>query len=285
MRIASVSLASLLLAHAAPAFADEPVLDGPFPTTATLDRTTDHSDVNTSLGLSFYGEDGPDVGARIDLHGQYVALGGFGGYVPVPISYLSGNDDSQTEVGNLELGGLYVANAAPTTDIVLSGGLVLPTGPDDLDALVNVAAMVPRMTDLTSVSNEVTWLRLKASPLHRAGNLFVRADVGVDLAIDKPEDADVDPLVRLNVAVGAQVGTATIAGELVTIGTTGDVGDEDRFLHTVAVSGSVATGGVRPYGALVVPVDNDFASDFLDVNFALIAGLEVPLGATGPSVQ
>jgi hypothetical protein len=280
MRLIRLSLVTIPLALAAtPAFADDAVSPAaPFPNLATLDRTTDHSSVNGSLALSFFGDGGPDLGARVDLGGQYVTPSGIGGYASLPISQLRGDDDSQTEIGNLEIGGVYVAPAGPTTDIVIRGGLVLPTGPDDFDFLIGYAAAIPRMTDLVSVAPDTTWLRLGASPLHRAGMFFARADLGLDIVIDQPDDSDVDPLFHVNLAAGVQTGNLTVAGELDTLGTTGDVADgEDRFLHTLAVSVGMEGGRVRPYGALILPLGNELADDFLDMSIAVMAGIEMPI--------
>jgi hypothetical protein len=258
------------------AAAQEPGATAPFAPLATTDRTTDHTSVNASLGVSFYDDGGPDFGARIDLFGEYLAPGGFGGYGSLPISYLSADDESETALGNIELGGLYALRAGPTSKVLLRGGVVLSTADDDLEgAFTNFFNITGRLTDIVDVSANTTWLRVAASPLLRQGQMFARADVGFDVAIDEPDGADIDPLVRLNLAGGIQAGKASIAGELATVGTTGDVADgEDRFLHTVGVSASFDAGSIRPYGALVIPLDDDLA-DF--VNFTLMAGLEVPI--------
>jgi hypothetical protein len=280
MRTLRTALTLGLLSIAAPAAADDSASPGtPFPTTATLDRQTDHTSFNTAIGMSFYGDGGPDLGIRWDLYGQYVAPQGFGGYLTLPVSYVSGDDESETAIGNLELGGVYVAPAGAATDVVVRGGLVIDTSGDE-DAFINLFTLIPRMTDLPSVTTEMTWLRLSASPLHRAGKVFVRADLGLDIAIDEPDGSDVDPFFHINLAAGIDAGPVTVAGEIVTVGTTGDVDeDEDRFLHTLAVSVSGAAGGVRPYGALILPVENELSEDFLDVSLALMVGLEVPMTA------
>jgi hypothetical protein len=279
MRTFRTALALLLLSVAAPAAAQEPTTDTPFPTLATLDRQTDHTSFNSSLGMSFYGDGGPDLGVRWDLYGQYVAAQGFGGYLSLPVSYASGNDESESGVGNLEIGGLYVAPAGATTDVIVRGGLAIDTSSED-DAFLHLFTLVPRMTDLVTVASDMTWLRFSASPLHRQGKLFVRADVGLDIAVDEPEGSDIDPFFRVNLAAGVETGAVTVAGELVTIGTTGDVDEgEDRFLHTLALSVSGAAGGVRPYGALILPVENELAEDFLDMTIGVMAGLEVPMAS------
>jgi hypothetical protein len=272
-----LGLTALLLGSSGIAAAQEPA-PTLFAPLATTDRTTDHTAFNTSLGASFYGDGGPDFGARVDLFGQYLAPAGYGGYASLPVAYLSGNDESETALGNVELGGLYGLRAGDNAKVLLRGGVVLPTADDELEgALTNLATMSGRLTDLTSAYAETTWLRVSASPLYRQGQMFARADVGFDLAVDEPEGAEIDPMVRANLAGGIQMGKASIAGELATVGTTGDVDDgEDRFLHTIGVSAAFDAGSVRPYGGLVIPIDNALA-DFADLNFVLMAGLEVPI--------
>ena len=282
MRTLRTAISLLLVSVAAPAAAQEPDAPAdPFPNLSTLDRTTDHTSFNGSLALSFFGDNGPDIAARVDLGGQYVTPQGFGGYAQLPITYLEGGDDSETELGNVELGGVYVAGAGEGLDVVIKGGLVLPTGPDDLNFLVTYAgAAIPRLTDLISAAPDVTALRLNGSPLYRQGTFFVRGDLGIDIVIDEADGADSDPLIHINVAAGVQTGKVTIAGELVTLGTTGDVDeDEGRFYHTAAATVGFDAGSVRPYGALVVPVDNDLATEFLDGTLAIIAGIEVPVSS------
>jgi hypothetical protein len=122
--------AFVLVVGAVPAFGQERgVAEGPFPVMATMDRVTDHNDINFSLGYVVFDDDLVDVGLRFDLGGQYLTPAGFGGYGQVPISYISGNDESDTAIGNFELGGLYVLRVAPGSKVVLRGGLSLPTGP------------------------------------------------------------------------------------------------------------------------------------------------------------
>ena len=278
MRTIRTCLASLLLvaAAAAPAAAQDPTApaDAPFPVLATLDRPTDHTAAFASLGLSFIDE--IDLAARIDVGGQYVTPQGFGGYVTLPMSHARGNDDSETELGNLELGGLYVLPAGTGLDVLLRGGLTLPTAPDDLDALINVITLFPRTTDLTSVAGTVTYLRLGASPLLRRDKLFFRADVGLDVPIAEDDGVDADTLYHLNVAGGLETGPVAVAGELVMVGSLDD--SDDEVLTTLALSVSGSVEGLRPFGAVVLPVDNELADD-LDLSLAVIAGLEIPIAA------
>jgi hypothetical protein len=49
-------------------------------------------------------------------------------------------------------------------------------------------------------------------------------------------------------------------------------------LSTAALSVSARSGGVRPFGALVLPVDHELAED-LDATLAVVAGISVPFAA------
>lgn len=241
----------------------------------TLDRADDHSFVEIDAGVSFFDGEDPDFNVRMDLYGQYVSQTGFGGYGTIPIAYVADGDDSETAVGNLEFGGIYNLQQGPRTSIALRGGLMLPTADDDdlAEAIVRYATAYGRLTDLTSVSSETTWLRLAASPIYRDGELFFRADGGIDVAIDEPDGADVDPIVRLNLGAGFTAGSIAFTGELASIGTTGDVDeDEDRFYHTLGVSARGRLGGsAEGFGAMVVPLDAD------GIDYVLMAGVRVAI--------
>jgi hypothetical protein len=274
MRPLRTALSLLLLSIAAPAAAQEPTTDAPFPHLATMDRHTDHSNVHAAVGVSLFGSDsGLDFAARFDLGGQYLTPQGFGGYLAMPVSHVSGDEESQTEIGNVELGGLYVLPAGPATDVVLHGGITLPTAPDDFDLLVNIIAMFPRTVDFTSNGGTITYLRLGASPLHRQGNLFVRADVGLDVPIAEDEGVEGESVFHLDVAAGVQTGAVTIAGELVNVGSLED--SDEEWLSTLALTVAGDAGNVRPFGALVLPIDNELAEQ-ADLTLAIVAGIEAP---------
>jgi hypothetical protein len=272
-----IVLPTLLLGLAAPASAQEPTVpDAPFPALATLEHPTDHSRVHAAVAPTFFGDENDVFTARIDLGGQYVAAQGFGAYGYFPVTYASGESDSETEIGDIELGGLYVLPVGPTTDLLLQGGLMLPTAADDFDALINLIGGLPRLTDLAGSTGNVTWLAVNASPMHRQGNLFLRADVGLDLPIAEEDGVDADTIIHVNVAAGVDLGTVAVAGELVNVGSLEDTDEE--WLTTIALSVSGQAGGVRPFGALVLPVDHELAED-LDATLAVVAGISVPFAA------
>ena len=274
-----LSLLSLAVLTSSTAHADTatppPGVD--VPSFATMDRVDRRSHADVSLATSFFDGEDPDFNTRLDLHAQYVTPQGTGGYASLPMSYISDGDDSEGAVGNFELGGIHVINQGPT-DIVLRGGLMLATASDDFESyIVNFATVGGRITDYVAVFPDTTWLRLGGSAIHRAGNLFARADLGLDVALDKPDGASIDPLVRVNVGAGVAQGDLAFMAEFATIGTTGDVEeDEDRFIHTFAVSLRARAGTVSPFAAIVVPMNMD--GGFIDVSFVATAGVQIPIG-------
>jgi hypothetical protein len=85
---------------------------------------------------------------------------------------------------------------------------------------------------------------------------------------------EIDPLVRLNLGVGANMGNVAMMGELATVGTTGDVDGQDRFFHTAAVTASKTDGLIRPSLSLALPLDSSVRQD---VDFILMAGVRTVL--------
>lgn len=280
MKMLRLATATALLASGvAPASAQEAPA-GPFPVMSTMDRVTDHTNFHGSLSVGLYDEDetGIDLGLRLDLGGQYVAPQGWGVYGYVPISHLQladfAGDDSETAIGNIEAGGTFQLPAGQM-DVILRGGISLPTGPDldDVGFAVNASTIPARLAEFTSITGDITWLRLGGSLLHRQGNLFLRADGGLDLAIAEADGVDADPMVRVNLGAGVDLGTVTLSGELVTTGTTNGDADE-QFFHTLAGTVAFNGAGLRPYGALVLPLDETFRDG---VPFFLVGGIEIPV--------
>lgn len=243
----------------------------------TLDRTGEGSYAELAAGTSFFEGDDPDFNTRVDLYGQYVTPSRAGGYAALPVSFLYNDDESETAVGNLELGALYNLRASPRTAIALRAGVMLPTADDDPGGiLLNYLTAYSRFTDVASTRVDRTFLRLAASPTHRAGGFFLRADLGLDLVVDEPEGADSDPTLRVNLGAGFSNGAVAVMGELVSVGTTreSDPGDE-RFDHAVAVAVRGGMGsGIQGFAAVLFPLDE--ASSPLAVDFAVIAGTRVP---------
>jgi len=267
MRLLPTTFAcAFLTAAALPAVADEASLSsGAAPAFSTMDRGDGASRAGVSLGFNFFDDESiqTDVALRTDVYGQYVLPNHFGVYGSLPISYISGGDESSSAIGNAEIGGLYILQTgrAPILrfrTIALRAGLGLPTAADDFEGLlVNAFNIAPRLTDLVSITPDTTWLRLSASPTVREGKIFVRADAGIDIAVSAPEDAEIDPIVHMNVGAGYDAGKFALMGEVVTVATTGEVDENDeRFFHTGALTARYTAADIQPGVSFVTPLDD-----------------------------
>jgi hypothetical protein len=196
------------------------------------------------------------------ISGQYVTPRGLGGYLSIPLSYIDLRDtllfdDSELALGNLELGGMWSKYVTAHAAVVLHAGIALPTASDEGVAQFQALASAPRFGDLVQRTPDSTWFRLGVSPMGRAGKLFWRADVGLDLALDEPEAAEISPVFRINVGGGLDLRSAHLLAELVTniVNTESDTDDESG--STLALGARFLSGNLRPGVALLVPVDLD----------------------------
>lgn len=247
------------------------------PAFVTLDRGNTTSYGDASLATSFFDGEDPDFNMRLDLYGQIVFGGGTGGYFSLPVSYLANNDESETALGNLEVGGLHNLQLNPNTILVLRGGITLPTAADDIEGLVtNLANSHVRLTDFIAVYPDTSALRVATSAVHTSGKVVFRVDGGFDIPLSSPEGADSDPIVRLNLGFGVMAGQATFSGELVSVGKTGEVGlGEDRTLHSIAAAARFDFGAAQAFGAVVLPLDANGTT--FEVDLSLIAGARIPI--------
>jgi len=276
------ALAFVMIALAAGSAAAQPVAGNP--TFATLDRQDGESKIGASLGWTFFDVPGPgDLSAlHVDIYGHYVGESGLGGYGIIPLGFAFADnaepfeDDSESAIGNVEGGVLYVIPSG-MHDFVLRGGITLPTADDDTGGFAaNLLSMYSaRLTDIALAYPETLWLRLSASPILRSGQLVFRIDGGLDVALSTDNRDEPDPLVRLNVGGGVDTGSFALLGELVTVGTLGDdnsaADNDEDFLHTLAISARFRAGSIEPGVALGFPLDES-ARDIVD--FFIIAGLQ-----------
>jgi hypothetical protein len=242
----------------------------------TMLRQDANSRVGADLTYFIFDNESDATLLRFDIHGQYVdPVSGAGFYAQVPIAYLtgagnsvSGSGDSETAVGGIELGGIYIPKlSTPGLGLVLRAGLTLPNAPDDDAGLVGLFATFMRPIDVYAQFPKSSTLRLGVSPIIRSGQLFARADLGLDINVYTDQGDTLDPGLVVDVGVGVDLGGAAIMGEITTLAVTGDDGDS---LTSAALSVR-GTGSVQPYGALLIPVDDD-VSDVYDLG--LLFGVE-----------
>jgi hypothetical protein len=263
MRPSSIGLSLALCLVAGEAAADPGFL--------TLDRQDGQSRFGGELTYLILDDSIDATSVRLDLHGHYMTPQGFGFYGDFPISYLSGEGDSATGIGNIELGGIFMPRIAnPSFTLAVHAGVTLPTASDDLDpAVANAAAIGGRMVDLALIIPGGLSVRLGLSPMFHSGQFFGRLDAGIDLNLSRTGDGTVDPLIHVNAGVGVDFGTASLTGELINIiSTDSDIADRSVSVIGLAVRG--VAGSVRPYAGISVPLDSD---DTLS-DAAITAGIE-----------
>ena len=286
-----LAVTTALAAGATSARAD----DAPIPDTATCDRLGLASSFSADFSATFWDEIfGAELfGVGLTLRAQYMAEIGLGdtssmagGYATVPLGWgkvespliVPDGEESDFGVGNIELGGAASVPAGGGA-VLARLGVALPTAEDDDNNAGPVLSSPARITDIVLYPDETTTIRISGSYLQSFGQVFVRVDAGLDLPFSDEEDMsafnDEDPLVRLNAAAGFRLDPVALMGELVTVGTTGDVAnDEDRFFHTFAFTARFVGGDVQPMASVVVPLD-DGVNDLVDLT--VIAGVTASL--------
>lgn len=256
----------------------------------TMDPYAPVSKLDVDFGYVRYDE--PDnvdyTFLGLTLGGQYVTPQGVGGYLTIPMSYVSvegtvnippfppiTSSDSELSLGNLEIGGVFSKYFTAHSAVVLHAGLALPTakfdaGEDGLATGLQRFASAPRYGQLVQRIPNSSWLRLGVSPMGRTGKLFWRADVGLDLALDE-DDTDLSPVFRINVGGGLDLRTAHLLVEYVT-NVTDEEGDE--VTSTLALGVRLVSGNLRPGFALLLPVDFEGSAE---PEFAIAASLSARL--------
>jgi hypothetical protein len=144
--------------------------------------------VTAELRADYSDIDGVDLAILNALaHVQFLTPQGFGGYVRVPFGYVESDDESLdfggSGIGNLEVGGLFVSQVGPTTELLARGGVSIDTmSEDDLFALT-FSTILPRMIDTYATGLETTWARGQLQLRHAMDNLRLGGAVGFDLPI------------------------------------------------------------------------------------------------------
>ena len=244
-------LAGLMLV-AAPAAAE--------PQFSTMERADRESRVGAQvgLGIKYKGIDlGDATGFRGEIFGQFAShlRGGsaIGGYGHISFSHLFIDDaDDVNGVADLVLGGFYVAGLGDRTTVTAHLGLFLPTASDSIEGLIaNALAGAERNYDLAGLAPNTTWLKLGATLRTALGvTSFLQGDLAVDIAIDEPEGADIDPLIHLNLGVGTWLGQVALTGELA-MTFNDSFGDNGDYLASLAI-GLHFTGSAHPSVAYIL---------------------------------
>jgi hypothetical protein len=236
---------------------------------ASLDRVGADSQLGLDAAYTRYGDDelfGDFTTLRFDLHGRYVHPSGLGVAAALPFTTASEwvEGERETAIGNLSLAALHALSRGPI-ELFTRVGVVLPTADDEVGG-VNALGGYGRLGDLMTGMPETTTLQLGVSPQFTQGRVFVRGDLGLDVLVDKPDEAidELGPLAHVSAAVGAEVGPVDLAVESVNLFNLGGTEeDEDPNIHTLGLSACLCSGRVRPHVGIAVPVGE--LSDLVDV--------------------
>lgn len=121
-------------------------------------------------------------------HVQYLTPQGFGGYARIPFGYVEDDDESGfgfggSGIGNIEVGGLFLANLGPNTEVLARGGVAIDTASEDDQLAVTLSTVLPRLVDVYASGLETTWGRGQGQIRHAANNLRFGAAVGLDVPV------------------------------------------------------------------------------------------------------
>jgi hypothetical protein len=256
----------------------------------TLDRQDDATRVGVSYGHDVYDADRLS-GHRIELYAQ-IASEGTGAYARLSLSSVSvdldrnfgdefeegGGSSSASGNSGIEIGtfGVWKNDGY---DVVLRGGLVLPTADDSFDgASANVLTAFERLTDFADDAPNALGLRPSLSVI--TGDVaFLRLDLGLDLLVDVSSDDDQlhlddnEVFARVNAGAGVHGGGFAATLELANLANLSADGDwSDKALHTLAFSVGYEGAVLQPSVALVLPLDDD-VKDFLD--YVIAGGVQI----------
>jgi hypothetical protein len=210
----------------------------------TLDGRIDYTSIR---------EDSAPSLIALNLHIQHVTPMGVGGYLSLPIAYARGDSESETALGNLQLGGLYVIRGR-NFDAYVRGGLALKQSATDEDFgfLVPLANYVPRLGDAFATGFGTSWARAGAGLRLTSDSLVIGGATGLDYAFDA-DDSDIDAslsLFHLSGSIGfVQPGFSLAVGATVVRAL--DESSDDDSLIVIHTMGDIPIGPrARFYGAI-----------------------------------
>jgi hypothetical protein len=224
----------------------QPVLPGVLSTSvgATLDGRIDYSHFDSG------GSDSSPTLLAFNLYGQYIAPVGLGGYVSLPIVYASDSTNSDTYLGNLELGGLGVLRRGNTEGYARAGFSLEQTSSEE-GLAAPIANIIPRPADAFASGLGTSWLRGEAGVRLTSGSLVVGGSGGLDVPSDSGTN-NWSALLHLTGSIGlAQPGFGIALGlTMIQVVEDSNSGGDDNLIGFQAL-GDVPIGGeARIYGAI-----------------------------------
>lgn len=224
-------------------------------------RTLDRQQIGTRADAQFNfvipEDDRATTFVRTDLYGQ-LGWGALGIYGSVPLTRTVDRDEPVFAVGNAEFGVLHSALVDGSLSLTTHVGLVVPTASRGTEeSVANSAGGVARVADAFTTSDpDLYTMRAAAAPHLDFGRVFVRSDLGFDLAV--PEDERSEELyLRANLGLGARVGGGTFTAEVANTGLlTDSASASTRYVHTGSLGLRWTLGVVQPYAAFTTPLDD-----------------------------
>jgi hypothetical protein len=290
-RCGPAALAAVCLVYAGIARAaqddEDPVdvVNSPPQSFMTMDRMDSATRLGAQLGLTRI--EGPVVSpgsfaVRLEIHGQLVLASKRAGfYGGLPFSQLVLDESSSSGfvgkyprgVSNLQAGGYLLVGGG--NGLIVRGGFSLPFASSTIGSnWANGSTTWERLTDTPTTRLGFLILRLSASTVRDRGPFFLRADLGGDLVLQKPEGFDEDYYLRANLAGGVHTSTIDLALELANFCLGDDFQDEGGFsisracYHTAAF-GLRTRGRIQIHSGIVLPLDVIVRGDIWIMSFGV----------------
>jgi hypothetical protein len=275
-RLASFAAVASALTVAGPAIA------GPF---VTLPREDGTSKVGIDVGLIAFDDSESIEGTaiRLDPYAEYVVTDGLSAFANVPLASIEAFGVRESALGNVNVGGALRRELSPELALIGSVALALPTASADavLDGRSFLGTLV-RETDFALIAPDNVVLRPHATGQLRRDKLLAQVGGGLDIGLSTGDGRKLDPLVRLSAAAAYDLGKVSLGGELVAMVTTRseEATFGERSIGTLALSARGTFGNLAPFGALVLPLDEEIRGG---VNAMLSVGLEYRLSPDAPA--
>jgi hypothetical protein len=132
----------------------------------------------------------------------------------------------------------------------------IPSAPKGDGALVNIFTAIGRWQDFPLIGPDTLWLRPGLALRAGGRDLFVQADLGVDIAIKVGDSGTKKAFFHGNAGIGTTQGPVALTAEFATIAydTSSATGDGDvEFFHSVGASIRYVGGDVQPFLSYVLP--------------------------------
>tara|TARA_R110002096_G_scaffold436085_1_gene667100 strand:+ start:17750 stop:18373 length:624 start_codon:yes stop_codon:yes gene_type:complete len=115
----------------------------------TLDRPGGASSAGVDGSVVMSLETSDVAGLRLDPHMEHVYANQWGFMASLPIAALLTENENETAIGNIDVGGFRIVSLAPNAQVVFRGSLTLPTASESFTGVItNLVASYARLGDL-----------------------------------------------------------------------------------------------------------------------------------------